>query len=443
MKETFNYLKKLLKKDDVVVVATSGGPDSMCLLNVLNSLKTENNIKIICAHVNHGLREESTSEALFVKEYCEKNNLVFEYLKIESYQNNKFSEQEARNRRYKFFDELAIKYQAQFLMTAHHGDDLIETILMRIVRGSNLKGYIGIPKVSKNDNYQIIRPLLRLSKKDIIEYLEKNKIDYVVDKSNESENYTRNRYRKHMLPFLKSEDARVHLKFLKYSEELEALKKYVDKDIKTKIKEIYVENYIVINKLLENDEYLQEKIVEYIIEDIQKREIFNINDKQFANIMKLIKAKGNKEIDLADNFIARKSYNKLYIEKKRENKSYKYFFENELTILNKYKFCKIKNSNDKSNFVIRLNSKEIELPLIIRTKQIGDKMAIKNLSGTKKLKDIFIDCKMDMKIRNEYPIVCDSKNNIIWIPGIKKSIFDKEINEKYDIILRYTEEENE
>ena len=111
--------------------------------------------------------------------------------------------------------------------------------------------------------------------------------------------------------------------------------------------------------------------------------------------------------------------------------------------MNKYKFCKIKNSNDKSNFVIRLNSKEIELPLIIRTKQIGDKMAIKNLSGTKKLKDIFIDCKMDMKIRNEYPIVCDSKNNIIWIPGIKKSIFDKEINEKYDIILRYTEEENE
>ena len=439
MKDTFNFLNEILEKQSIIVIACSGGPDSMCLLHVINSLKEKKNLKIICAHVNHGIRIESENEAKFVKEYCDKNNIVFEYMKIEKYKNNKFSEAEGRQKRYLFFESVIDKYKASYLMTAHHGDDLIETILMRIVRGSNLKGYAGINKILKNDKYSIVRPLINVNKEDILNYLKNNDIKYVVDNSNYDEKYLRNRYRKHMLPLFKNEDKNVHLKFLKYSEEIYKSNEYVKRQILSKIKEIYVDNYIVINKLLECDTYLQEKIIEYIIEGIQKEYKFDINNKQLDGIMKLIKEKNNKEINLANGFIARKSYNKLYIEKNKNNEfdNYEKKFENEIVILDKYKFKVITGTKEKSNNVIRLNSKEIKLPLIIRNKKEGDKIKVKNLFGTKKIKDIFIDSKIDLKERKVYPIVVDSNNTILWVPGLKKSIFDKEINEKYDIIIKY------
>ena len=443
MKETKKFLNNLLKENDVVVVACSGGPDSMFLLHAINLLKEKKNIKIVCAHVNHGLRKESVDEAKFVENYCVINNIIFEYMIIDSYSKNKFSEEEGRSKRYDFFELLIKKYNAKYLMTAHHGDDLIETVMMRIVRGSNLKGYAGISKISHNKEYSIVRPLLNLSKKEILEYLDTNKIKYVIDESNNNEKYTRNRYRKHLLPFLKKEDHNVHLKFLKYSTELERANMFINSVVKSKLKDIYVENYIVINKLLEEETYIQEKIIEYVIENIQKKYIFNINDKQLKNIIELINSNKNSFINLADGFIARKSYNKLYIEKNKEVRTYNLKFDNDIKILDKYIFKLIQDSNEKSNFLIRLNSNEVKLPLIIRTKQNGDRIKVKNLFGTKKVKDIFINHKIDLEKREEYPIVVDSNNNVLWIPGIKKSIFDKENNEKYDIMIKYTEERNE
>ena len=222
MKEVGNFLKLILQENDTIVAAISGGPDSMCLLNILVALKHEYNLKIICAHVNHGLRIESSDEAKFVEQYCQDNNIIFEYKIIEKYKNDKFSEYEARNIRYSFFKQLVKKYHAKYLMTAHHGDDLIETILMRLVRGSNLKGYLGIPIITKCDGYDMIRPLLFVTKDEIVKYLDKNNIKYVIDKSNDSDLYTRNRFRKQMLPSLKKESENVHLKFLEFSEELQS-----------------------------------------------------------------------------------------------------------------------------------------------------------------------------------------------------------------------------
>ena len=442
MKETKYFLNNLIKKDDCIVIGVSGGPDSMCLLHILNSLKKDYNLNIICAHVNHGLRKESEKEAEFVKNFCKKNNIIFEYYIIQNYKNNKFSESEGRKKRYEFFDLLIEKYNANYLMTAHHGDDLIETILMRIVRGSNLKGFVGIPKIINKKDYQIIRPLLNLSKDDIINYIETENIEYVIDKSNEDEKYTRNRYRKHVLPFLKKEDKSVHLKFLKFSEELEKANCFIDSIVKDKMINVLEDNKIIISKLIKEEDFLQKKIIEKIIENIQKKDILDINDKQLNSIMNLIKESRNGQIDLSNNYIARRSYNNLYIEKINNIIANDYFVElnNNLKLFNKYCFSILKISGEKNNNIIRLNSEEIKLPLYVRNKKNGDKIKIKNLNGTKKLKDIFIDCKIDSKKRNTYPIVVDSNDTIIWIPGIKKSIFDKEINEKYDIILKYTEE---
>ena len=439
MNEAKLFLDNLLNKNDIIVVGISGGPDSMCLLDVLNSYKKVFNLKIICAHVNHNVRKESIKEAQFVKKYCEDNNIIFEYMIIDSYHNDKFSEQEGRKKRYQFFNELMNKYHAKYLMTAHHGDDLIETIMMRIVRGSNLKGYIGIPKISTNNNYSLVRPLLYVTKDEIFDYLEKNDIGYVIDKSNDDIKYTRNRYRKQLLPFLKNEDLNVHKKFLLYSEELEDYYKYVDKIVLDKYIKIANDDSLNIDELLKEDKFIIKKVIEKMIEIIQKDNTFNIDKIQLDNIIRLISNSNNKEIYLSNGFIARKSYNKLYIEKKYNTNDYKYILDDKLIINNEYLFEIVKTLKLKNNYVIRLDSSEIKLPIIIRSKKDGDRIIVKNLNGTKKINDIFIDSKIDMKKRKIYPIVTDSNDTILWVPGLKKSKFDKEINEKYDIIIKCTE----
>src|SRR5699024_2935456 len=122
----------------------------------------------------------------------------------------------ARLKRYNFFDELVHTYHAKYLMTAHHGDDLMETILMRLTRGSSLKGYAGFKKEYKKDNYKVVRPLITQTKQEIIEYMDNLGLKYFIDESNFSDKYTRNRYRKNILPFLKQEDPQVHHKYLKF-----------------------------------------------------------------------------------------------------------------------------------------------------------------------------------------------------------------------------------
>ena len=442
MKESQKYLINLLNKNDTVVIALSGGVDSMVLLDLLIKLKEQLNLKIICAHVNHGLRKESNDEKEFVQEYVLNHNLEFEYYKIENYENNKFTEGEARRKRYAFFHKVMLKYHAKYLFTAHHGNDLEETILMRITRGSNLKGYAGIPIISKNQYYQIVRPLLYVNKKEIIKYALDNNIKHVEDNSNQDEKYTRNRFRKQVLPFLEQEDANIRLKFLKYSEELFKYLDYINKIIDMKIKDIYINNKLDLDKLNQEDSFIKEKIIERIIENIQKDNILNINDKQKIEILKLIDNKSNKQIDLADGYIARISYNYLIIEKNTNSEEFKYVFD-KIFQKDNYQIEEISSSNEKSNNIIRLNSAEIELPLIIRNVRKGDVMSIKNLGGSKKVRDIFTNSKVDKVKRKAFPIICDSKNTLIWLPGVKKSIFDKDISQKYDIILKYTEEKYE
>ena len=135
MKQAYQYLFDLLKEKDIVVVGCSGGPDSMALLYMLDKIRTIKNIYLVCCHVNHNVRMVSKDEQIFMEKWCLDHDIVFETMTIQKYGDDNF-ENEARTIRYKFFDDIVKKYNANYLMTAHHGDDLIETILMRIVRGS-------------------------------------------------------------------------------------------------------------------------------------------------------------------------------------------------------------------------------------------------------------------------------------------------------------------
>lgn len=443
MKEVREYLNIILEKNTSVVVACSGGPDSMCLLNLVLEQRAEKNLNIICAHVNHKMRIESEKEAEFVKEYCEKNKIIFEYMEITEYNEDNFHNQ-ARIKRYDFFKELLEKYQSKILLTAHHGDDLIETILMRIVRGSNLKGYLGFKKESKFLNYHIYRPLISITKNEIEKYNHDNNIPYVLDQSNEKDKYTRNRYRHQILPFLKNEDKDVHKKFLKFSEELINLENFLEKYMSNVLTEIIKDDTLDISLFQKQDEFVQQKIIEAMIAKIQENELFFMEDKHVLLIINLINSdKANSYIELPNNFIAVKNYNNFKIIKQSSSNKYNIELIDINSLPNGKIIKKISTSNETSNYVIRLNSEELYLPLYIRTRLDGDKIATKHLVGRKKIKDIFIDSKIPSSKRDEWPIVVDSKDNILWLPGLKKSKFDKEITDKYDIILKYEEENNE
>ena len=168
MDSVYKFIDSLNIKSEYVVAAISGGPDSMFLLEVLKKYK----FKIVVCHVHHNHRIESDEEAKKVEEYCKKNNMIFEFMKIEKYTNDEFTEAEAREKRYNFFDKIVKKYKSEILFTAHHGDDLIETVLMRLTRGSSLKGYAGFEPISIREGYKIARPLIYLTKQEIVNYLD-------------------------------------------------------------------------------------------------------------------------------------------------------------------------------------------------------------------------------------------------------------------------------
>lgn len=439
MDEVSNKLKLLLKERDAIVLAVSGGPDSIFLLYLLNRLKKELDLKIIIAHVNHNLRDESLEEASFVENLCESFDLRYEYMEILEYSNDNL-ESEARYKRYAFFKDLVKKYNAQYLMTAHHGDDLIETIMMRIVRGSSIKGYSGFREIIEMDNYKIVRPLITLSKDLIVKYLDDNNIKYYVDKSNFSLEFTRNRYRMNLLPFLKSENSNVHKKFLKFSQELFLINDFLVNYIENILKDIKDSKGINISKLLVFDDFLIKKIIEYEFSLVYVEDLFLINDKNTSQIMKLIKSNNsNGAISLPNNYLAIKDYNYFRIELNKESLDYEMILDDYLEVPGGV-IKKIRDNNLKNNYIIRLNSRDIVLPLKVRNKRNGDKIMVKNLNGSKKIKDIFIDEKILKSKRDSYPLVLDSENKILWVPGVKKSKFDVETSGIYDIILAYEEE---
>lgn len=438
MKEANNIIKSYISDNSTVVLAISGGPDSMVLLNLVLKFKSSKNLNIVCAHVNHKLRKESEEEEKFVKNYCKENGIIFELLTIDEYKTSKFSEADARNRRYKFFNELILKYDAKYLLTAHHGDDLMETILMRITRGSKINGYSGFDVITKFDNYKLVRPLIYETKDSILNYAKENGINYAIDKSNNDDKYTRNRYRKYILPVLKNENENVHRKFLKYSNELKESENFINSLVEDKINEIYIDNIIDLKKLRNEQSYLQKRIMMKILLLIYKDKISLINDKHLNKILKVINDNKKSEIiELPSSFIFEKKNDKIFFYKKVENISYEFILNDKVILPDGKRIEYVDDKSLNNNFYARLSSKEISLPLKVRTIKSGDKMSVKNMNGTKKISDIFTDCKVSRGLRKSWPIVVDSNDNIVWLPGLKKSKFDVEKNKSYDIILKY------
>ena len=426
------------KTGDTIVIGCSTGPDSMALMDMLVKIRDKYQLYLICAHVNHNVRKESYDEAIFMQDYCMKNKVIFESMVIEHYGDDNFHN-EARNIRYNFFEEVVKKYKANYLMTAHHGDDLMETIMMRIVRGSNLNGYAGFKRVVDMGNYQLVRPLIDFTKEELLEYDERNNVTYFIDSSNSKPKYTRNRYRKVVLPFLKEEDPNVHKKFLKFSENIMSANEFIEKERNKALEQVLDHGKISISKFLKIDSFLQKEILYFLMEIYYQDDLILLNDRHINLLISVIQGnRQNVTVNLPNEVLAVREYDNFYLRRETEElTTYEIEFSDMVDLPNKHSIKKIEDCIENGNDICRLSSSEVQLPLIVRTRKLGDKIYIKGMNGSKKIKDVFIDSKISKSSRDLWPVVVDSLDRVIWIPGLKKSKFDKKKEESYDIILKY------
>lgn len=438
MDRTLDFIKRLnLNRNDYIVVGCSGGPDSMVLINILH----ENGYKVVCAHVNHNIRKESTDEYKFLKDYCKENEIVFEGLELQTEFNR--DEYYYRKKRYAFYKDIAKKYSTKYIMTAHHGDDLIETILMRITRGSNLKGYLGFPKIYDEHGILFIKPLIFYTKDDILKYAKANDIPYVIDSSNDADGHTRNRYRHKILPFLKSENKDVHLKYLHYSEELEEAEEYLDRETQRELKKVYKNRKISSKDFIDLDPYIQKRCLYLIFKDIYGDYIDKIKSVHVNGVLSNIAKGENFEMSLPLGFKIKKEYDSITIDKEEMLEGYDFIYSSPTILPNGGIIETVGSSEDTSNYTFRLDTKTIKLPLHIRSMKEGDRMHIKNMQEPKKVSRIFIDAKVPKSVRKNIPLLVDDSGEILWIPGLRKSKFDNEKSGKYDIILKYTKKGND
>lgn len=205
--KVLNTIKKhnMIESGDKIVLGVSGGPDSICMLEILNKLKKELNFQIVVAHVNHMIREEADADEQYVLEFCKNREIEFYAKKInvlDFSKKEKISTEEAgRKARYDFFEEILTKTNSNKIATAHTLNDNAETLLMNIIRGSGTAGLKGIE--AKRDIY--IRPLICMSREEIEEYCKKNNLNPRIDKTNMENIYTRNKIRNQLIPFLRRE----------------------------------------------------------------------------------------------------------------------------------------------------------------------------------------------------------------------------------------------
>ena len=198
----------LIANGDKIVLGVSGGPDSISMLDILNNIKNEKliNFDIVVAHINHMIREEAIEDEEYVQNYCAKNNIECYVKRIDVQKNaniNKIGTEEAgRNARYEFFREIMQKTNSNKIAIAHYKNDKIETIIMHLLRGSGVSGLKGIEPIRDN---LYIRPLIECERTEIERYCEENKLNPRIDKTNFENEYTRNKIRNIVIPYIKQE----------------------------------------------------------------------------------------------------------------------------------------------------------------------------------------------------------------------------------------------
>lgn len=324
VKETIGKYRMLDKKDKVLV-AVSGGADSVCLLYVLNFLKEEFDLNLHIAHLNHILRGlESDEDEKFVKNLSAKLDIpiTIDRINIKKISKKASLEQEARKIRYDFLINVAETQNATKVAIGHTLDDQIETFLMRLVRGTGMNGLRGIPEVRYVDNLMIIRPLIEVWRREVEEFLEKNSIVFREDSSNYSPEYLRNRIRHNLLPLLSKEyNPNIKNLLVRLCDNInladDFLSVYARRKFKATVKIENSKGCLDLKRFYKYHPYIKREVLRYIIKEINGN-LRKITFQHLVELEQLIKIRPNGSVvDLPDNLVAKKDGREIIFLKRR------------------------------------------------------------------------------------------------------------------------------
>lgn len=398
---------KLFSENDIVVIAFSGGADSVFLANYLLSIKDEFNLTLKIAHIEHGIRgSESLRDCAFSKKYANDNNIEFFEFHINAPEESKAAgfglEEYSRMKRYEFFDTL----QCDKIATAHNLTDNIETMLFRIARGTSLHGLCSIPV--KRDN--IVRPLLCVSGKEIRNYLKQNKISYCIDSTNSENDYSRNYIRNIIIPEFRN----INSEFIANASRLIENINETEEAMNTVVNSVYL-NTIAHNKLLIR--ILNQHptaVIKRILYKYFNDNGVTLDSKHLNEIYGLlyktgkIQLKGNSFAFSDGEFIRfgkfeKSDFEKLIIKKTIINTSSEQDFLNNCEL-----YCK--------KFAFCCDYDKIVGNVFVRPRMQGDKISPADRGCTKTLKKLYNEYRIPVEKRNMVPVICDDAG-IIGVYG--------------------------
>jgi len=427
----------LLQKGDKVLVACSGGPDSVALLHLLYQLRDKYKLQLYLAHVNHGLRgKDSDRDEKFVRRLAGELGIP---LFVKRADVKKFAKQKglsleeaARLVRYEFFESLAKKDRLNKIATGHTLDDQAETVLMRLLRGAGLTGLSGIP-IQRG---KIIRPMLEISRAEIMDYLKQNKIKFRIDRTNLKSDHLRNKIRNKLLPVLLKEYNPKLTEVLGrtaalFSELEEQMEKQVQKESK-RILSSSRDGAVQLNlrQFKKLSDILQRSLIRATWEMLT-RETYLLDFNQVERVLELANCgQVGHRVNLKENFWAEKEQNQLILFRQARKKAkVRIPLRSKLTIpqLNLEISSKVINRKklltkitSKTERVAYLDlDKFTDLPLL-RYWRKGDRFKPLGLEGTKKLSDFLTDLKVPRYQRSQIPLLC-SNGRIAWVVGYRIS----------------------
>ncbi len=440
----WSYVNRLsmIEKQDKIVVGVSGGADSVCLVLVLQEAVEKLDCQLEVAHLNHGIRDrEADRDALYVEEFCKVRKIPFHLKKVNTLQVAKEQgltvEEAGRSLRYEFFTEVAEKTDANKIAVAHNKNDNAETILLNLMRGTGLKGLTGIPPVRDN----VIRPLLCVEREEIEAFLQEKDISFCMDSTNLGEDYTRNRIRHNLLPYMTEHfNGSVVDAMNRAGENLRQVAEFLEEQVKA-AENLYVKEISDGCRV----EILAEafgKLPKAVLSEILANGFEKVagSRKDFAEkhrdmLFALADGESGKSVNLPYGVVAGQEYGKIILEKtsgflERGDFCMEVPLENgridlgrgnylEITVEDR-DVCQKDETFSENKYTKWFDYDIIKSTLQIRNRQTGDYIAVTKDGGTRKIKDFFINEKIPRRYRDEI-LLLTSGSEVLWVIGYRMS----------------------
>lgn len=442
---------QLWQPDSKLLLAVSGGADSMALLAAIACLPEQERPAFAVVHVHHHLREESDEELEMVQGYCAERSIPF-YAKhwLAERHPVRNVEQAAREFRYSFFAEMLQRLQATHVLTAHHADDQLETILMRLVRGSTLQGMTGIARSRPFKGGKLVRPLLAFQKQELYAFCAEENIPYREDATNQETSFTRNRYRQLVVPLLKEENEQVTRHFSEFSDDLQDLLQVAQPMIARNFAQAFTKKeagwHLDLPAWREMAPALQRSVLSHFISVYWIAAGGTFQRNQMEAIMALIENPSpQKQISLSGGWQVRKRYDTLIFlsalptestemeihEKLELNRWVELPFHGKIGLFPKGNALPKDVAAGAEIFYVAADCKA--LPFLIRSRRPGDKIVLnKNRPFTKKVSRLFVDAKVPREARQQAIVVTDSEDRLLWVPGYAESVWLSETESMQD-----------